>query len=240
MSIFERLQLDLEQHLLSHTELQYLTVTHVRPRTSAEAAGIQTKINNTLAGLEVRNGRRGVAVIIGMPQFSQAAVNVRALRGQMTIVLEVIENIVVNTTGASCEEHAWEIARLLQHMQFQPWSPLVGDPQLITPSPEAVLDKKVIYSITMTMEVVAERKDKVATPSIAAEGAQITLACATSGAAIYYTLDESFPGPGNADADLYTAPFTLAAGSHVLRVAAHKSGSACSDAVMGEVEVGAE
>jgi len=237
MSIFERLQLDLEQFLLSHTELQYIDITHVRPRDAEEAAGIQSKLNNTLAGITTRNGKRGVSCIIGMPEFGGTAVNVRALRGKMTIILEVIENIVVNNTGASCEEHAWEIARLLQHMQFQPWSPLVGDPKLITPSPEAILDKKIIYRITMTVEITAERKDKVSTPEVSASGANITLSCATSGAAVYYTTDESFPGPGNADALLYSAPFALAPGAHLLRVAAHKSGSACSDAVMAELTV---
>jgi hypothetical protein len=237
MSPFERLQLDLEQFLLSHTELQYLDITHVRPRTAEEAAGIQSKLNSTLAGLTGRNGRRGVSCIIGMPVFGDAAVNVRTLRGQMTIILEVTENIVVNDTGASCEEHAWEIARLLQHMQFQPWSPLIGDPRLITPSPEAVLDKKVVYRINMSVEITAEKKDKVATPTITASGASITLACATSQAVLYHTTDESFPGPGNAAALLYSAPFTLATGTHLLRVAAHKANSACSDAVMAELTV---
>jgi hypothetical protein len=122
-------------------------------------------------------------------------------------------------------------------MQFQPWAPLIGDPRLITPSPEAVLDRKVIYRITMTVEITADRKDKVATPQISASGASITLTCATSGAACYYTTDESFPGPGNAAALLYSTPFTLASGTHLLRVAAHKTGSACSDAVMAELTV---
>ena len=91
--------------------------------------------------------------------------------------------------------------------------------------------------ITMTVEITAERKDKVATPQISASGANITLTCATSGAAVYYTTDESFPGPGNDEALLYSTPFTLASGTHLLRVAGHKAGSACSDAVMAELTV---
>ena len=60
-------------------------------------------------------------------------------------------------------------------------------------------------------------------PAISQAGAVIALTCATSGASIYYTLDGSWPGSGNPEAVLYSAPVTLEAGSHDLRVAAQKA-----------------
>ncbi|MEI7730182.1 MAG: chitobiase/beta-hexosaminidase C-terminal domain-containing protein [Verrucomicrobiota bacterium] len=51
----------------------------------------------------------------------------------------------------------------------------------------------------------------------------VTLACNTAGAAIYYTLDGSYPRSGNAAAILYTAPFSVTAAKTV-RAAGYKTG----------------
>jgi hypothetical protein len=55
-----------------------------------------------------------------------------------------------------------------------------------------------------------------------AAGQLATLATSTSGAAIYYTIDGSAPYPGNAEAQLYAAPFAVASGD-IIRAAALKS-----------------
>lgn len=239
MSPLERLQLDIEQCLLSAEEMQYVHFSRIRPREAAEAAGIQTTLDKALSGLIQRNGRQGVSCIIGMPVVEDLQSNTRALRGRLVIPLDVMENIVLNNTGASCEEHAWEMARLLQHMTFVPWSPLVGEPRLMTPRPEAVLNKTVVYRVEFGSEIVARVKEKVADPSVTPnEDGTITLSCSTPGAAIYSTTDGSFPGPGNAAASLYATPLTLVgSGVFSLRAAAFKSGMACSNAVMAEISV---
>jgi hypothetical protein len=51
-------------------------------------------------------------------------------------------------------------------------------------------------------------------------GETITLTCATVGASIYYTTDESFPGPSNPAATLYTVALAPVDGQ-VLRAAAY-------------------
>jgi hypothetical protein len=51
----------------------------------------------------------------------------------------------------------------------------------------------------------------------------VTLACATAGAAIYYTVDGTYPSSKASNGTLYTAPFTAPSGSTV-RAAAELSG----------------
>lgn len=237
MSPFTRLQTDVTQCLLSHDELRYVTITQVRPRSASEAAGIATNLDRTLAGLVERNGKQGVACIVGMPVCDQVRANVRTLRGRMLISIDVIENIVLNNTGAECEAHAWMVATLLQHMSFAPFAPLVAEPQLMTPRPEAILNKQVIYRIELSVDITSEPMAKIADPALSADGPDITLSCATPGAALWWTQDGSYPGPGNETATLYSGPITLAPGDYSLRVAAHLSGHVASNAVAADITI---
>jgi hypothetical protein len=234
-----RFQEDVTGFLLSHTPLQYVSIVAVRPRTAGEAKGIQTKIDEALAGISKRNGKLGVSIIVSMPGVDKVQPNVRAIKGDMILAVDIIENLLLNNgaegTGATAEEHALMVAGLLQHQTFDGGQPVVGDAKLITPLQEEVMDKKVVYRVTVRKALVGELLEKVAMPAIAKDGNLITLSCTTPGAAIYYTLDESFPGPGNAAALLYAAPFEIEVGEHVLRAAAFKNGLAGSHVINADV-----
>ncbi|HRQ87213.1 MAG TPA: chitobiase/beta-hexosaminidase C-terminal domain-containing protein [Bacteroidia bacterium] len=58
-----------------------------------------------------------------------------------------------------------------------------------------------------------------------------SLACATPDASIYYTMDGSYPGSGNPEADLYLDPFPVSPGGEV-RAAAQKEGCNASKIVL--------
>lgn len=68
---------------------------------------------------------------------------------------------------------------------------------------------------------------KVATPTASASAGNLTLACATAGAAIFYTTDGSAPAPRNGT--LYTAPF--ASSGQTVRTRAFLAGYLNSDFV---------
>lgn len=239
ISELERLQIDIADFLLSHKELQFVSITRTRPRDSHEALILQGIIEKSLSGLMVRNGRRGVAALIVMPGIEGMEGNTRTLNGETVLAIDVIENLMINEgadgTGASCEVHALMIAKLLQHQAFYPCGPLVAAAKLITPIAEAVLDKKVMYRVHFTTTFSAERIEKVPSPSISEADAIVTLACSLEGAAIYYTLDGTFPGEGNAEAIPYSEPFTLPVGTTHLRYGAYKEGMAGSHTAMAVV-----
>ena len=99
-----------------------------------------------------------------------------------------------------------EIAKLLRDQGFHAWVVKFGTPmELPIPS-------------------------QVAAPTMTEHAGTVTLACTTTGAAIYYTTDGSYPGSGSTTATLYSVPFILTTAC-TLRSAAQKDGWQASNLV---------
>lgn len=235
MNPLEQLQHDVENCLLSMHLLRHVTITAVRPRSSGEVLNIQTKINNTLAGLSVRNGKRGLGIIVGMPELREVNPALRNVKGELVLVMNLIENPLVNEgadgTGLTAEALAWLLATTLPQTNLAPGGQILADKELIAPMPEAVIEKRIEYRVTLRMLIHSAAVEKCATPVVAYNDGTGTfgITCATSGAAIWYTLDGSYPGPGNAEAALYTTPVPIVAAETNVRAAAHKDSMASSD-----------
>jgi hypothetical protein len=164
MNDLEQFQTDVETYLASceadilnadETPIQCAMIARVRPRTAAEAAGIQTKLQQALSGLQGRNGRKGISIIVGMPEVAEVNSSNRALSGSLTLVIEVHENILVNGGADGCWPHGAEsfaltVAELLSHQVFSHFSPLRL--KSILPVPEAVVTQKVVYNVTMVAD----------------------------------------------------------------------------------------
>lgn len=227
-SPLERLQTDVEECLLSIAAINTVAITSIRPRTAGAAAQIQTKINNTLAGLEKRNGKGGLAVIVGMPILANVNPAVYGVQGDLMIELRVIENILVNEgpegTSFTAESLAYLIAQMIPQMNFAPFGQLIADNNLITPVPEAVMEKRIEYRVRLKVMSAAAPYAKCQTPTMASEGGNVTLSGTGD---IWYTTDKSYPGPGNPGAMLYTAPFAAPGG--LVRAATHAADKMASD-----------
>lgn len=242
MNDIQQLQEDIEAYLLNseadltnpaECPIQYAAIARVRPRDAGEAAGIQTRLQRVLSGLDGRHGRKGISVIIGMPEIGKVEPNIRALTGGMVVVIEVHENIMINMgaegTGKGGEEFACAVAELLNHQPFGLWSPM--GVRSILPAPEAVLSQKVVYNITLATDLRRPLKPKVAAPEVTVnEGGFVSASCSTEDARIYYSLDGSLPGPASPTAIEWDGVkgLNLTTGTWLLRVAAWKAGSAGS------------
>jgi hypothetical protein len=241
MSEIETLQVNIEQFLASDAGLQYVTVTSIRPRSAQSAAQIQTRINEALKGMTKRNGKSGLSVIVMMPEVREAEANLPGVNGLLTVQVRVVENIMINMgpggTGESCEEVALHIASLLQHRSFDGVSALRLDANAVVPMQEELTAGRVEYAVVVRTMLRRQPLGMVATPAVEAEGNVLTLTCVTEGAEIWFTLDGSYPGPGNATATLYAGAVTLEPGDYVLRAAGHKAGLAASGDRRAEIEV---
>lgn len=201
---------------------------------------IDEQIQNALAGMEKKNGKAGIACVVMLPDVKGESVNSAAPAMKLSIKVRVIENRLVNEgadgTGTTASQLCLHLVQVLNRRAFRGGNALYADISKMIEEVALPGDEKV-HEATFIQSVMPEPLAKVLEPSIATAGDTITLSCATSGAAIRYTLDGSFPGSGNADALLYTAPFQLATGVHRVRIAAQKAGMQGSNDLLAEITV---
>lgn len=207
----------------------------LRPRANASATQIAQGIESALNCLTRKNGKGGAAVTVLMPLLQGRDPNVSSPQFDASITLRVQELPLTNMNPAtgtlkSAESIALEVAKLCHHFRSgggQIWTMAAGGIQ-----PNLEFDPKVTYDVTLTRLMPVQAPAKVArvgiTVGTGSGDAELSLATATAGAAIHYTLDGSYPVPGEAGTTLYAGPFTAPAGT-VVRAAASKAEMQQSD-----------
>ncbi len=232
ISILERLQLDIAALLNSLDEFQYIPVLILRPRSSEEALLIQTKLDQSLAGLTQKNGKAGVCVIIQMPTADATNPDIPGPRFEVTIEIKVFENPLINMGAGGTQLSAEEVS-LAVHNSLQQFNLGITGAQMF-PAPKAIepdlsfLDKgRIVYNANIKTRFQLVPPSKCMAPAIGGNSASMTLSSATPGATIYFTTDESFPSAQNS-AQEYTDPVAVTPGARV-RAAAYLDGKHGSD-----------
>ena len=207
-----------------------------------EKGNLATEIAKAQAVITEANGKHGLAVII--PQLIANDLSNNLQFGPMTLFLtfQVIENVEQNNkaetgTGISARKCARKIRDVIKNCNL---IGLVQNMETQNPCIEPITikdqaDNYVIYQVNFKcLEVSQQVITQVQMPTIAASGTPtaptFTLACATPGAQIWYTVDDSpvyngdqtvYPG---STAVQYTAPVPLVPGTPVtVRFAAFPS-----------------
>lgn len=100
----------------------------------------------------------------------------------------------------------------------------------------------IFFDISNANFTISGAAGTVATPVISpnggtfSEGVNVTLSCATSGAAIYYTTNGNVPQPGTGFTKVYSGPFAMTA-SGTVRALATKSGSVTSSTAVANFTI---
>lgn len=145
-----------------------------------------------------------------MPTLTQEAPDAPGPRSLLRLSVQVVDQPLVNLTSDGTGLSASQIServRKIFHMfstgrgntfTFSEQRPLESDPG------------KNSYEVAFTRLCTDNPPPKVAAVAIELSSpvapSTVTLSTVTAGAAIYYTLDGSYPGSGNAAAVLYDAP----------------------------------
>jgi len=202
-----------------------VAVIDERPRGSGEAALIQGAINRALFGglLEGETNKLGLAVEVKLPSAEVGEANVPGPQLDLVGVIRLSENPMFNEgadgTGVKAEDAAMAILQACHHWQRE--GRVVYADRRALRDGMTDDDGVITYDVVVRTELGVQPVSRVAVPSISFAAGSVTLACATSGAAIYYTTDGSTPAPSNAEATLYAGPFS-AAGGDVIRAQAFK------------------
>lgn len=219
-TLIETLQSDILGRLLSDS---YFSDVYVASITRGD---LDSDEMEHLATTNEKSGKSGVFVGVQMPTADGEKPNLPGPLLGVAATVRVMEspamNRAVGGTGKTAEQIAARVLQLLHH-----WSPngarflIAGTDAL---KPVDTDDGVVSYDARVETFDGLDDLVSVAPPTAVVAAGTLTLSCPTSGAAIYYTSDGSFPGT---DKTLYSAPFAIGAGDHI-RAAAYKSGLAGS------------
>lgn len=189
---------------------------------SANDGDIEAEVLRKLSTLT--GAKNGLALVVLLPELTESESNLPGPVMDGFIEVQVIEAVTINRsasgTGIRASTAALRALGVLHHLRVgnytmsarrNPLEPLAGKKGIVT------------YVVRLFFENLgADPVEKVSPVTIAEGAAEITLTTSTGSAAIYYTTDGSYPGASNAEATLYTVPFTLLA-SATVRAAAFKS-----------------
>lgn len=199
---------------------------------------IVDEFNSALSGITLKGGHAGVGVEVLMPALDSAEPNAPGPLCTLKVLLRVKENPTVNLGPMGTQKTAEAVAaRILQllHGLGLPGiltGSLYAAPQAISPSTEFL--PLVSYYIELHSAFEFTPLPKMAAPQIVCPALEVSITHSDAGASLYYTTDSTFPGPGNAAAQIYTAPFAVETGTYV-RAAAYKAGFAGSDVAMAAI-----
>lgn len=167
-------------------------------------------VETALQTLNVRGGKYGAVIIVLMPTLVPLDPDAPGPEYRVRASIQIIEQPDLNrATGGTlltAEQIAGRIRPLFHHYQggrgtwtFAGMEPLTQD------------SDRVSYALDFT-RLARDASDRSATPLITPESGaapqSVTLE-AGAGAAIYYTLDGSYPWSGNAEATLYTGAIAV-------------------------------
>lgn len=218
MTNFVQLQNDVTHALLSAPALSKVNVLQYRK------LRMESVVNLDALWQTLRGGCSGAGILVEMPVANVTSPNVTGPAFNLIQSFVVLEEPNINfapQTGTflSAEEIAQIVFDAL-HLQAIEG---IGTLQANTIKEAAEFPPGLLaYRVECKIIVARPQTVRCAVPIIAIAGGQATLTSTTADSAIYYTVDESFPGRSNPAAVLYEAPFDVVSGQ-VLRVAAWKA-----------------
>ena len=229
MDLLLQLQQDVCDKLNSEAAFEHLAVATLRGHV------IRSEVERRLAHLTGKNGRKGCGLTVRMPSIQGIQPNVAPAQGEVLVAVDVVEipeiNFGAGGTQVTAEEAARAARAALHQFAIEGKILLYQDEKAIEPLPG--LEKEypgcLGYRVLLRGRMSEAPAGKSALPEIAAPAQTVSLSTTDAGAAIYYTTDGSFPGPGNAAALVYEGPFPVAGGT-VVRWAGYAPGLMGSDA----------
>lgn len=192
---------------------------------------IESEIERALGTMAAKAGKSGACVIVLNPiakiKFPDASEAIFEYEIVVQVTTLPLVNDATGGTGKSASTIATHVVQCLY--QFQS----AGVCGLLEPVDPVIVptDEENGVTCLVHFRTLDDSKDltlKVSTPNASATSdthpSTVTLSCGTSGAAIYYTTDGSYPSAQNDKATLYTVPLSVTAAATV-RFGAYKTGS---------------
>jgi hypothetical protein len=229
MDLLLQLQQDLADKINSETAFSAISCATYRSMV------ISQEIEKRVPHLTAKNGTKGCGIIVLMPTMTGIFPNVTPPQGEIKLSFWIVENPEINFNAGGTQLTCEQVARMLRQcvnlFQIEGKLALYQEATVIQPiiGIERIYPGCCGYQVHMTGRMSETAVPKCVLPTLSETSSTITLSTTDEGAAIYYTLDGTFPGSSNATAALYAAPFAVTVGQTV-RWASYLAGYYGSDA----------
>jgi hypothetical protein len=216
------------------------------PVVVADEGNVKATLEKKQAVITSKGGKVGAAVIvlqvIGDDEFTNVAFGPLRLRPAFQVVENRELNLGPNGTGKSARKIARRVVTVIKPLRL---SGMTTDFECDKPCIEPVSLKDdvaknlVAYQVNFACaEADTEGLEQASMPRFEVVGNQLVMTCATEGATIWFTTDDSYPAPQTDGADDYTSPIDLTEGM-IVRACAYQDGKVASQ-VARVVVVGEE
>lgn len=211
-----RFQDHLLAKLLSEPLLNSVAVVSFRKQVTLDIA---KRVAPHLAG---RNGKVGSGILINLPSADPTDDDLGGAQMVANIALDILNKddmalVLSNGSGLTAEE----VMAIVWFLLHQWLNQATGAGNWYCSGADPIEDQRGAYGyrLILTVRFANDEPAKCENVITSLAGGTATLTCGTAGAAIYYTLDGTFPGPGNNAAVLYAAPFAVTSGQTLLTAA---------------------
>jgi hypothetical protein len=235
LDVIDRLPLDLQARLEADEFFADIPVV------VADKGNVNAEVARKQAVVTEKSGRRGVAVIVlqlvGDDDYPE--VTFGPLKFQPAF--QVIEHPEMNMDERGTKKSARRVCRRIHQVikplalygivtEFKAGNPAI-EPVNLSDISEALVGMQVNFE---TFEFDTEALILVDMPTFeVSAGPSVSMACGTEGAAIWYSLDDSFPAPNKPGSKLYTTPVAIPTAGFVVRAAGYKAGCIASKVERG-------
>jgi len=214
------------------------------PVVVAEEGNVAQELARKQAVITEKSGKRGVAVVVlqvlADDPYPNVAFGSLALRPAFQVVENVELNRDANGTGKSARQVARRIRDVIKPLrlaglttEFAPDRPCIEPVEIAGELGGVVKAYQVNF---ITYEADSEAVEMVSEPQFGQEGGAFTLSCATAGAEIWYSTDDSYPAPGRPGSAKYEGPVSVS-GELTVRAAAFKAGLIGSSVARATIEI---
>ena len=235
---------DIANRIADHATYGILPIVPELPKVRDAGHGFLQQLQKITAAMTGVNGRAGLGVYLTMPHTESAPDTEGGLRTFIVTEISVVESRINNCTpvtgfapngiGWHSDDVAWALALNLLNWRDQPIADAARPQTVLTGHagwiPPDLREKTEAFDLIVTafqlralMSV--PKQSKCFPPVISIGAGHATIACATSGATIYYTLDGTYP---NNASSTYSAPVDVSSGE-VVRAVAKKTSVDDSD-----------
>lgn len=188
----------------------------------------KTLAEEVLVYITPRNGRKGCGIIVEKPEFNVASPNLAGPQGDLILTCLVLCDKISNegpTTGSNRpgNQVGQRILEVCHSWRIHPGGAFYADTNALQEAKD--FEPLDAWRVRLRMKLPRNQNVQVAEPTITADGLEITLACPTADAEIFYTLDDTMPAHqrgGNPGSIRYTVPFIVESGD-IVNVCAYKT-----------------